>query len=94
MNNNFYDMQRNTSLQGIDNELHGIKVAMKDRLYLEVYGKEAYLEMVEKRRFRKQVIWSGIGAFLVGFFGIGLYMCNWNMNVLINTLAEKFFSLF
>lgn len=94
MNNNFYDMQRNTSLQGIDNELHGIKVAMKDRLYLEVHGKEAYLEMVEKRKFRQQLIWSGVGAFLVGFFGVGLYMSNWSMNVLIEKLTQAFFNIF
>ena len=94
MNNNFYDMQRNTSLQGIDNELHGIKVTMKDRLYLEVYGKEAYLEMVEKRRFRQQLIWSGVGAFLVGFFGVGLYMSGWSMNVLIGKLTQAFMNLF
>ena len=88
MNNNFYDMQRNTSLQGIDNELHGIKVAMKDRLYLEVYGKEAYLEMVEIRRFRKQLIWSGVGAFIVGFTLIGLFFNGWSMTAFINQLTN------
>ena len=93
MNNN-YDFEINNNLRGIDNELHGIKVAMKDRLYLDVYGKEAYLQMVEKRTFRRQVLWSGIGAFLVGFFGVGLYMCNWNMNVFIERCSQFFMNLF
>jgi hypothetical protein len=94
MNNDFYNMERNTSLQGIGSELHGIKVAMKDKLYLEVHGKEAYLEMVEKRKFRQQVSWCGFGAFLVGFFGVGLYLCNWNMNELLSRLGNFFMNLF
>lgn len=94
MTNKNYDFERNIHLSGIENNTRGIKTAMEDKLFLELYGKEKYLEMVEKRRFRSQLLWSGIGAFLVGFFGVGLYMCNWNMNVLINTLAEKFFSIF
>ena len=93
MNNN-YDFERNLHLAGIEKNTRGMKNAMQDKLYLEVYGKEAYLKMIEKRKFRNQVIWCGIGAFLVGFFAVGLYMCNWNMNVLISTLAEKFMSLF
>ena len=94
MTNYNYDFEINSHLTGIENNTRGIKTAMKDKLFLEVYGKEAYLEMVEKRRFRKQVIWCGVGAFLVGFFGVGLYMSGWSMNVLIGKLAEMFFSIF
>ena len=93
MNNN-YDFEINNNLRGIESNTRGMKTAMQDKIFLEVYGKEAYLEMVEKRRFRKQVIWCGVGAFLVGFFGVGLYMSGWNMNVLIGKLSEMFFSLF
>ena len=94
MNNNFYDFERNNQLSGISHELHGIKTSIKDQTYLQVHGKEAYLEMVKKRRFRKQLIWSGIGAFLVGFFGVGLYLCDWNMNELFSRLSNFFMNLF
>lgn len=93
MNNN-YDFERNMNLAGIEKNTRGMKNAMQDKLYLEVHGKEAYLEMVEKRRFRNQVIWSGVGAFLVGFFGVGLYMSGWSMNVLIEKLSQAFMNLF
>lgn len=93
MNNN-YDFERNLHLSGIENNTRGMKNAMQDKLYLEVYGKEAYLEMIEKRKFRNQVFWCGVGAFLVGFFGVGLYMSGWSMNVLIEKLAQTFFNIF
>ena len=94
MTNNNYDFERNLHLTGIEKNTRGIKTAMEDKLYLDVYGKEAYLEMVEKRRFRKQIIWSSIGAFLVGFFGVGLYMCNFSMTTLFTRLVEFFMNLF
>lgn len=93
MNNN-YDFERNLHLSGIENNTRGMKNAMQDKLFLEVHGKEVYLEMVEKRKFRQQVIWSGVGAFLVGFFGVGLYLCNWNMNELFSRLGNFFMNLF
>lgn len=93
MNNN-YDFERNLHLTGIEKNTRGMKDAMQDKLYLEVYGKEAYLEMIEKRKFRNQVIWCGVGAFLVGFFGVGLYMSGWSMNVLFEKLAQAFINLF
>ena len=92
MNNN--DLQRNLSLQGIDSELSKIRETQQDRLFLELYGKERYLEYVEERNFKRKLYRYGFIAFLIGFFGVGLYMCNWNMNVLFTTLAEKFMSLF
>ena len=94
MTNYNYDMQRNTELNSIDRSIRKVNQSINDQTYLQAYGKEAYIEMIEKRRFRKQLICSGISAFLIGFFGVGLYMCNWNMNVLFNSLAEKFMSLF
>ena len=94
MTNNNYDFERNIHLSGIENNTRGIKTAMEDKLFLEVYGKEKYLEMMEKRRFRKQLFWCGVGAFLIGFFGVGLYMCNWSMTVLFEKLGEMFFNIF
>ena len=94
MNNDFNDFEMNNNLRGIDYELRGIKVAMKDKLYLEVYGKEAYLEMVERRGFYNTLFWGGVIAFLVGFFGVGLYMCNWDVNVLFERLGQLFFDIF
>lgn len=94
MTNNNYDFERNLHLTGIEKNTREMKTAMQDKLFLEVYGKEAYLEMIEKRRFRKTLIWYGVGAFLVGFFGIGLYMCNWSMNALFIKLSEMFFNIF
>ena len=94
MTNNNYDFQRNMELNNISHSVDGVSRAINDQTYLQAFGKEAYIQMIEKRKFRRQVLWSGVAAFLVGFFGVGLYMCNWNMNVLINTLAEKFMSLF
>ena len=41
MNNN-YDFERNLHLTGIEKNTRGMKNAMQDKLYLEVYGKEAY----------------------------------------------------
>ena len=94
MNNDFNDFEMNNNLRRIDYELRGIKVAMKDKLYLEVYGKEAYLEMIERRRFYNTLFWGGVIAFLVGFFGVGLYMCNWDVNVLFERLGQLFFDIF
>lgn len=93
MNNN-YDFEKNMNLAGIEKNTRGIKNAMADKLFLELYGKERYLEYVEKRKFRQQVIWSGVGAFLVGFFGVGLYMCNFSMTTLFTRLSEFFMNLF
>lgn len=94
MNNDFYDMQRNSHLAGVERNTKKMQETMADELFLELYGKERYLEMVEKRKFRRQVIWSGVGAFLVGFFGVGLYMCNFSMITLCTRLAEFFMNLF
>ena len=94
MSNNFYEFERNNELSGISHELQGIKNSIKDQTYLQAYGKEAYLEMIEKRRFRHQLLWCGAGAFLVGFFGVGLYLNNWDMNALINQLVDIFENLF
>ena len=94
MNNDFNDFEMNNNLRGINYELRGIKVATKDKLYLEVYGKEAYLEMIERRRFYNTLFWGGVIAFLVGFFGVGLYMCNWDVNVLFERLGQLFFDIF
>lgn len=94
MTNNNYDFERNNQLRGIERNTHKMQETMADQLFLELYGKERYLEYLEERKFKRKLFRYGLLAFLIGFFGIGLYMCNWNMNVLINTLAEKFFSLF
>ena len=88
MSNNNYDFERNLHLTGIEKNTRGIKTAMEDKLFLEVYGKEAYIEMIEKRRFRKQLIWSGVGAFIVGFTLIGLFINGWSMSAFINQLTN------
>ena len=91
-NNN--NLQRDLSLQGIDSELSKIRETQQDRLFLELYGKEAYFEMVEKRNFKRKLITYGFSAFLIGFFGVGLYLCNWDMNELFSRLGNFFMNLF
>lgn len=93
MNNN-YDFEINNNLRGIENNTRGMKTVMEDKLFLEVHGKEAYLEMVEKRRFYKTLFWCGVGAFTVGFFGVGLYISNWSMSLLFEKIAQAFMNLF
>jgi hypothetical protein len=93
MDNN-YDFEINNNLRGIERNTNKMQETMADKLFLELYGKERYLEYVEKRKFRRQVIWSGVGAFLVGFFGVGLYMCDFSMNVFMQRLSEFFMNLF
>lgn len=93
MNNN-YDFEMNNNLRGIERNTHKLQETMADKLFLELYGKERYLEYVEKRKFRRTLIYSGFGAFLVGFFGVGLYACNWNMNVFIEKCCQFFMNLF
>ena len=96
MSNNygFNEMNRDSHLRGIQNSVDGVQRAINDQTYLQAYGVEAYTKMIEKRKFRHQVIWCGFGAFLVGFFGVGLYLCNWNMNELFSRLANFFTNLF
>ena len=93
-NKEFNEIQRNTELGGINRGIQGINEAIHDKLFLELYGKEAYLEMVEKRKFRRTLITSGLSAFLIGFFGVGLYTCNWNINTLFERLGQIFFNIF
>ena len=94
MTNTNHDFEMNNNLRGIERNTHKMQETMQDRLFLELYGKERYLEYVEKRKFKRQVLWSSIGAFLIGFFGVGLYMCNWNMNELFSRLSNFFMNLF
>ena len=94
MKNNFYDIQRNSELSNISHSVDGVSRAINNQTYLQAFGKEAYIQMLEKRRFRNQLIWCGISAFLVGFFGIGLYLCNWNMNELFLRLGNFFINIF
>ena len=94
MSNNFYDIQRNSELSNISHSLDGVSRSIKDQTYLQAFGKDAYIQMLEKRRFREQIIWCGVGAFLVGFFVVGLYMNNWNMSELCTRLTEMFMNLF
>ena len=93
-NNNNNNLQRDLSLQGIDSELSKIRETEQDRLFLELYGKERYLEYVEQRKFKRKLFSYGLSSFLIGFFGVGLYLCNWNMNELFSRLANFFTNLF
>lgn len=88
------DIKRNSILNGMDNSLKSISQSINDQTYLQAYGKEAYNEMIERRIFRRTLLWCGIGAFIVGFFGVGLYLNNWNMNALINQLVQIFKNIF
>ena len=83
MNNNFYDMQRNTELNSIDRGIRKVNQSIQDQTFLE-----AYIEMIEKRRFRKQLIWSSVSAFIVGFTLIGLFINGWSMTAFINQLSN------
>ena len=96
MSNNygFNEMSRDSHLQGIESELSGIKVAIKDRTYLEVYGKEAYLEMIEKRRFRQTLIGCAFGSFILGYVLVGLYLNNWSITAVVNKTMEFIINLF
>lgn len=96
MSNNygFNEMSRDSHLQGIESELSGIKVAIKDRTYLEVYGKEAYLEMIEKRKFRHLVFSCAIGSFILGYVLVGLYLNNWSITAVVNKTMEFIINLF
>lgn len=88
MTNYNYDMQRNTELNSIDRSIRKVNQSINDQTYLQAFGKEAYIEMIEKRRFRKQLIWSGVGAFIVGFTLIGLFINGWSMSAFINQLTN------
>lgn len=92
MNNN--NLQRDLSLQGIDSELSKIRETQQDRLFLELYGKEKYLEYVEQRNFKRKLYRYGLSAFIIGFFGVGLHICNWNINELFSRLGNFFMNLF
>lgn len=96
MSNNygFNEMSRDNHLSGIEHELHGVKVAIKDRTYLEVYGKEAYIEMIEKRKFRHLVISCALGSFIVGYLFVGLALNNWSITAVINKTMEFIINLF
>ena len=96
MSNNygFNEMNRDSHLQGIEQELRGVKTSIKDRTYLEVYGKEAYIEMIEKRRFRQTLIGCGIGSFILGYLLVGLYLNNWSITAVVNKTMEFITNLF
>ena len=96
MSNNYgyNEMSRDNHLSGIEHELHGVKVAIKDRTYLEGYGKEAYLKKIERRKFRHQLIGSAVGSFLVGFTLVGLYLNNWSITAVVNKTMEFIINLF
>lgn len=94
MINNNYDFEMNNSLRGIECNTHKMQETMQDKLFLELYGKERYLEYVEQRKFKRKLFSYGLSSFLIGFFGVGLYMCNWNMNVFIDRFTNFFMNLF
>ena len=93
MNNN-YDFEMNSNLRGIERNTHKMQETMQDRLFLELYGKERYLEYVEQRKFKRKLFIYGLSSFLIGFFGVGLYLCNWDINTLFERLGQIFFNIF
>lgn len=90
MSNNygFNEMSRDSHLQGIQSSINNVSQSIDNQTYLQAYGKEAYIEMMEKRNFRKQLFWCGLGAFIVGFTLIGLFINGWSMSAFINQLAN------
>ena len=94
MTNNNYDFQRNMALNNISHSIDNVARSVDDQTYLQAYGKEAYIEMIEKRRFRNLLFGCGIGAFIVGYTIVGLALNNWNINVVINKTVEFFMNLF
>ena len=96
MSNNygFNEINRDSHLQGIQNSVNNVARSIDDKTYLQAYGKEAYIEMIERRRFRNLVIYCGIGAFLVGYIGVGLYLNNWSITAVATKTVEFFMNLF
>lgn len=94
MINNNYEFEMNNNLRGIERNTHKMQETIQDKLFLELYGKERYLEYAEQRKFKRKLYRYGLSSFLIGFFVVGLYLCNWNMNELFSRLGNFFINLF